>query len=92
MYFLQTLFISAVFLSIVGVKAVERSELFPFGDEVGDSTVPPNDDSFANVSLSLIPEFLFFNGSYRNLFVNNNGGVSFLNGIWKIHIEQDLDV
>lgn len=72
--------ISFVIVSILSLlRQGHGVELFPFGAQNGDSLLPKSDDGFTSVTLSR--DFNFFNSSYKDLFVNNNGGVSFIQGI-----------
>lgn len=71
---------------------VPASELFPYGPANGDTQLPIADDNFVNVTLILGNVFNFFNSSYNSLFVNNNGAISFIQGIVHWHSSKDFDL
>uniref|UniRef100_K1PT21 Sushi, nidogen and EGF-like domain-containing protein 1 n=1 Tax=Magallana gigas TaxID=29159 RepID=K1PT21_MAGGI len=52
------------------------SQFYPFGLTAGDSSLPGNDDGSTSSILISVP-FPFFGPSYRFIFVNNNGDVTF---------------
>jgi hypothetical protein len=47
---------------------VPLSEFFPFGNQAGDSELPPNDDSFSDVQIIGL-DFTFFLEKHRKLYV-----------------------
>ncbi|CAF3395552.1 unnamed protein product, partial [Rotaria sp. Silwood2] len=55
-------------------------EFFPFGPEVGDSTVRPNDDE-SEGPLQLTSVFPYFDNNHRQIWIANNGLFSFLSPI-----------
>lgn len=59
---------------------VPSAELFAYGPANGDYELPIDDDNFANVTLELASAFKFFKSSYSNIFVNNDGAISFYEG------------
>lgn len=61
-------------------SSVPVADFFAYGPANGDSQLPIADDNFVDVTLKLGSVFNFFNSSYSRLFVNNNGGISFLAG------------
>ncbi|KAM9299507.1 alpha-tectorin-like [Gastrophryne carolinensis] len=50
--------------------------LYPFGDAVGDKKTPQEDDGTSG-EVPLSEEYKFFGKSYKSLYVNNNGVISF---------------
>ena len=58
------------------VTAVPLSAFIPFGQAVGDTRLPANDDG-SSPSISLRVPFPFFGVSQSILFVNNNGNITF---------------
>ncbi|XP_062583115.1 protein mesh-like [Saccostrea cucullata] len=62
---------------LVFVDTVRVSDFYPFGEDVGDTTMPANDDgSSPNISISA--KFPFFNHQHDQLIVSTNGAISFL--------------
>ncbi|XP_062583134.1 protein mesh-like [Saccostrea cucullata] len=62
---------------LVFVDTVRVSDFYPFGEDVGDTTMPENDDgSSPNISISA--KFPFFNHQHDQLIVSTNGAISFL--------------
>jgi len=59
---------------------VQLSDFFPYGPAAGDLRVPTADDNFVNITMLPGNAFYFFQNSYTDFFLNNNGGVSFLRG------------
>ncbi|XP_072911934.1 alpha-tectorin-like [Hemitrygon akajei] len=74
----RLLLIYYVFLSEVAFTVFSLGDLFyPFGTSSGDITNPIRDDgSSPNISISTW--FPFFERSYKSLYVNNNGVISFV--------------
>jgi hypothetical protein len=71
----------AILILVYAVNAnVSIDQFFPYGPEAGDSQNQIGDDGFAG-PISLRYPFPFFNNTYTQLFVNNNGAISFLRGI-----------
>jgi hypothetical protein len=61
--------IPVLLLSSYHVNAeVPLSEFFPFGDQDGDSVLPPNDDRFSDVQIIGL-NFTFFFEKHRKLYV-----------------------
>ena len=61
--------IPLLLLSCYHVNAeVPLSEFFPFGDQDGDSVLPPNDDSFSDVQIIGL-NFTFFFENHTKLYV-----------------------
>jgi hypothetical protein len=61
--------IPVLLLSSYHVNAeVPLSEFFPFGDQDGDSVLPPNDDRFSDVQIIGL-NFTFFLEKHRKLYV-----------------------
>ncbi|KAM9299510.1 alpha-tectorin-like [Gastrophryne carolinensis] len=50
--------------------------LYPFGDVVGDKKTPEGDDATSG-KVPISEEFKIFGKAYKNLYVNNNGVISF---------------
>lgn len=67
------IFLVPVFLS----NAIPLHEFFPFGPEVNDSTIRPTDDENEG-PLSLPSLFPFFDNNHRQIWIANNGLLSFL--------------
>ena len=59
---------------------VKVSELFPFGEDNGDSELPAGDDSFSE-SIEIEVPFKYFDKEERRLIVNVNGAISFGEGL-----------
>ena len=62
-YFLLTL----MFLLTV-CYGIPLDDFFPFGDNVGDSKFPPNDDRSTPIQLNF--GFTFYNQTYQTIFVS----------------------
>jgi hypothetical protein len=61
--------IPVLLLSSYHVNAeVPLSEFFPFGDQDGDSVLPPNDDRFSDVQIIGLNFIVFFE-KHRKLYV-----------------------
>ncbi|CAF4649602.1 unnamed protein product, partial [Rotaria magnacalcarata] len=56
------------------------SDFFPFGEQVGDSIVRPNDDE-AEGPFTLPHIFPYFDNNHRQIWIANNGLFSFLSAI-----------
>lgn len=71
--------VAFVFLTLVqqdSVDAVALNLFYPFGPEVSDSTLRPGDD-ISSPEIDLDEDIVFYNKSYRSLYINVNGHVSF---------------
>ncbi|CAF3942552.1 unnamed protein product, partial [Rotaria sp. Silwood2] len=62
------------------LNTLPLDEFFPFGPEVGDSTVRPNDDE-SEGPLQLTSVFPYFDNNHRQIWIANNGLFSFLSPI-----------
>ncbi|CAF1120774.1 unnamed protein product [Adineta steineri] len=71
-----------IFISILvcSSSSLPLSDFFPFGPEIGDSTVPTNDDESVG-PLGLPHIFPYFDNNHRQIWVANNGLFSFLSAI-----------
>lgn len=75
---LQSLGILLVVLTrgIFQTAGLPLSELYPFGQQNGNTSVQKIDDgSSSKVEINI--NFPFFNSSFSSLYVNSNGGISF---------------
>jgi nidogen-like/dockerin type I repeat protein len=64
------------FLLAPTVVAVPLSTFIPFGQAVGDTRLPANDDGSSS-PINLLVHFPFFGVPQPTLFVNNNGNITF---------------
>ncbi|CAF3735702.1 unnamed protein product [Rotaria sp. Silwood1] len=62
------------------ICSVSLSEFFPFGTSANDTLFPPNDDLSTN-ALPLPHIFPYFNINHRQIYLANNGLLSFLGPI-----------
>uniref|UniRef100_UPI00358FFAE8 nidogen-2-like isoform X2 n=1 Tax=Myxine glutinosa TaxID=7769 RepID=UPI00358FFAE8 len=56
-------------------RALPRSGLYPYGERIGDSPVPPGDDASAGVS-RLRHHYWLYSHAYRSLHIGTNGVIS----------------
>eukprot|EP00105_Crassostrea_gigas_P046428 XP_019930576.1 PREDICTED: sushi, nidogen and EGF-like domain-containing protein 1 [Crassostrea gigas] len=77
MYFLSLFVVASSYIMLsIKVFGYPLSQFYPFGLTAGDSSLPGNDDGSTSSILISVP-FPFFGPSYRFIFVNNNGDVTF---------------
>ncbi|CAF1204685.1 unnamed protein product [Rotaria sordida] len=69
-----------VFVLLSSSSTLRLDEFFPFGPEVGDSTMRPNDDE-SEGPLQLTYVFPYFDNNHRQIWIANNGLFSFLSPI-----------
>jgi sushi domain-containing protein 2 len=62
------------------VTGLNIENFIPFGNQTGDASLFPNDDSFAG-PINISTPFRFFDNVYTSLFVNTNGLISFVRGV-----------
>ncbi|CAL1530382.1 unnamed protein product [Lymnaea stagnalis] len=62
--------------AVVRVTSLSLDLFYPFGAHVGDDTVDPGDDASSS-EIKLPEPIIFYNSSFRNIYVNINGHVSF---------------
>uniref|UniRef100_A0A0B7B8A8 Nidogen n=1 Tax=Arion vulgaris TaxID=1028688 RepID=A0A0B7B8A8_9EUPU len=72
----SSLLLMMVLGSAAWVDAVSHNQLYPFGPLRGDLTLGPGDDSSSN-EIILQETVAFYSASYRAIYVNINGHVSF---------------
>jgi hypothetical protein len=64
----------------VALSSVALSTFFPYGVQNGDTTLPIADDNFEQFDIPNGNVYNFFGTPYSRLFINNNGGISFVQG------------
>jgi hypothetical protein len=69
-----------IFLFVFSSNSLSLNEFFPFGPEIGDSTIRPNDDE-SEGPLQLPYVFPYFDNNHHQIWIANNGLFSFLSPI-----------
>ncbi|XP_021959610.2 sushi, nidogen and EGF-like domain-containing protein 1 [Folsomia candida] len=64
--------------SLKGTYGIPVKDMIPFGTDNSDLALPTMDDAF--VPVTLLDGFKFANLSYNKLFINTNGGITFIKG------------
>uniref|UniRef100_A0A671L2A7 NIDO domain-containing protein n=1 Tax=Sinocyclocheilus anshuiensis TaxID=1608454 RepID=A0A671L2A7_9TELE len=64
----------SVFLFFILLAAPDI--FYPFGSAAGDKSIPVDDDGSSSV-IHLLSPFLFFGRTYQQIYVNNNGHLTF---------------
>ncbi|XP_050980944.1 uncharacterized protein LOC127174522 [Labeo rohita] len=69
-----------VFISVLSLTRVQTTAtaaiFYPFGSAAGDTNNPAVDDGSSSV-IQLLSPFLFFGRTYQQIYVNNNGYLTF---------------